>query len=296
MQRTWALVLAGGDGTRLLESARARYGYDRAKQFCDFDGNGTLLERTLRRVHHVVPEDRVVVATTRRWEHEASACLTGFSQAIQVIQPRNLDTTPGILLPLLFIASADPHATVAVVPSDHHVDDEAAASRALANALDAVDRHPEDVVLIGARPATVEHGYGWIVPKTSRGGLRRVASFHEKPSVGEAAALFRAGALLNTFIFAARAVVLAELIATRARGWCRAMVSAAHDEDLLDATYAVLPPSNFSTDVLEHVPGRLRVLAVDDMGWSDIGTPERLERALGPVRPRLQRRLVKSAG
>jgi len=41
-----------------------------------------------------------------------------------IVQPENRDTTAGILLPLVHIASRDPAATVAIFPSDHFIANE----------------------------------------------------------------------------------------------------------------------------------------------------------------------------
>jgi mannose-1-phosphate guanylyltransferase len=47
-----------------------------------------------------------------------------------------------------------------------------------------------------------------------------------------------------------------------------------------ESAYASLAPWNFSRDFLAHIPEHLVVLRVDDVGWSDWGTPEAVERTL----------------
>ena len=42
-----------------------------------------------------------------------------------IVQPQGRGTAAGIYLPLLSIVARDPDAEIAVLPSDHHVDDEA---------------------------------------------------------------------------------------------------------------------------------------------------------------------------
>ncbi len=46
----WAVILAGGDGTRLQSLTRSISGDDRPKQFCPVIGGRTLLDQTSRRV------------------------------------------------------------------------------------------------------------------------------------------------------------------------------------------------------------------------------------------------------
>lgn len=64
----WAVVLAGGDGTRLRELTRFLAGDERPKQFCSIFGGQTLVEQTLRGVSQVVPVSRTVIVLTRAHE------------------------------------------------------------------------------------------------------------------------------------------------------------------------------------------------------------------------------------
>lgn len=279
---TWAIVLAGGDGTRLQQASRRRYGYARPKQFCDYDGSGTLLEHTLERALRMVPEERVVVITTRGWEAETEESLRHYPRVANVVQPANLGTGPGILLPLLHVLQRDPEANVVLMPSDHHVQNRGAFVEAATAALDLTRAHSAYVGLLGAMPEVPEEGYGWIVPRpVAEEGWSGVAEFREKPDMDEAIRLWRRGALLNTFVMAGRAIAFSALFAQHTPGWWRTLIRAAHRPAMLEAAYSVLPECNFSTAVLQHACGELRVIAMREAGWSDIGTPERLSRAVG---------------
>jgi mannose-1-phosphate guanylyltransferase len=49
-QKRWAIILTGGDATRLLSLAQRIAGDARPKQFCSIMGNSSLIEQTLERV------------------------------------------------------------------------------------------------------------------------------------------------------------------------------------------------------------------------------------------------------
>lgn len=60
----WAIILAGGDGTRLRSLTRAIAGDDRPKQFCPILRNETLLDQTRRRVSLAIPADQTLLSLT----------------------------------------------------------------------------------------------------------------------------------------------------------------------------------------------------------------------------------------
>lgn len=64
--RRWGVILAGGDGTRLLSLTRMICGDDRPKQLCPLFGNDSLLEQTRRRAERSIPSEQVLFALTRR--------------------------------------------------------------------------------------------------------------------------------------------------------------------------------------------------------------------------------------
>jgi mannose-1-phosphate guanylyltransferase len=282
--KRWALVLAGGDGTRLEGVAERLYGRPCAKQFCSFGAPRSLVEETVERALLLVPEARVVVVTTRKHRAEAARCLAGYPALRIIEQPENCGTLPGIALPVLHLQRESPDATLLVLPSDHHVTDDAAFAGALERATRVVKAPDVDLSLVGAVPEDYEEGLGWIVP----GDLTsRVRAFREKPPRHEGEALAAGGALVNTFVMAGRLGALAARIARRAPRWWRALTAAGGDQTALEGAYRALPTEDFSRLVLAGGSmERLRVVALRGAGWSDLGTPSRLLRARALRLPR----------
>ncbi|MBX2798367.1 MAG: NTP transferase domain-containing protein [Myxococcales bacterium] len=276
--RLWAIVLAGGDGNRLASITTHAYGYPRPKQFCALLSAETLLEQTIRRVRRYVSAERVVVSTTRRWRREAAQCLTSLPQVQTCEQPSNLGTTPGLLTALLAILAVDPEARVVVCPADHYVSDDDAFMAVATSALGMLRHDPERVVLLGARLPRPSDGLGWIrtTPGDDGLGWGTVRAFVEKPPPEQALQLHSEGALANTFAMVAHARGLASLVARHCPQWWRGATDAYGRREALENLYERLPPSDLSKEVLQRSAPDLRVLPLDGVEWSDIGTAERL--------------------
>ena len=287
----WALLLAAGDGTRLADLTRGADGIPVPKQFCSLYGGPSLLGLARDRARRVAAEARILTVVSARHERWWRAELGGTSPANVVVQPGNRGTAVGLLAPLLRIVARDPEARVWVLPSDHWVADEETLATSVRHALARVEREPGRVVLLGISPDSNDTQYGWIVPaRPDADGFSAVTSFVEKPRLPLARRLRRRGGVWNSFLLVARARAILRLYAERLPTLLTSM-SRAVEEDGLAGLYADLPALDFSKDVLQGSEESLRVLRVPSCGWSDLGTPERLQECAAtfpapPLSPR----------
>ncbi|MGE5412817.1 MAG: sugar phosphate nucleotidyltransferase [Syntrophomonadaceae bacterium] len=286
--RFWAIVLAGGQGVRLRPLVQRIHSDGRPKQFAVLVGERSLLRHTLDRVALSIRPERTAVVTTRSHARFFEAELLGARTAHVLVQPSDLGTAAGVLLPVHWISWRDPEAVVAVFPSDHFVADDGAFMRHVASLVAVVGRHPDRIVLVGATPDSAEPGYGWIEPGVSiektpgSGDVRTVLRFVEKPSPEEARACLARGALWNTFVMIARARTLLDAarralpeLHERLRR-IRPFADTAGEQAAIERAYAFAPAANFSQSVLSADPTRLAVSELPPLHWSDWGTPERV--------------------
>ena len=287
-RRTFAIVLAGGEGTRLSGLTTTRAGVRVPKQFCSLAGGPTLLRQTIERAAALVPREQIFVVVAeshRRWWRDELADLP---RANVLVQPANRGTAAGVLVGALAVARRAPAARMLVLPSDHHVADETALRGAFRSALDAIERDRERIALLGITPDAPDTQYGWIVPRGEPGGgLRPIELFVEKPSLEGARELLARGGLWSSFLFACRVSALLDAFESAQPELVRAFLSDSSSlcsGANLDALYAAVPQRDFSRDVLERVSDRLGVIAAPACGWSDLGTPERVASVLATQR------------
>lgn len=290
--RLWAVVLAGGDGRRVSALTRDGAGESVPKQYWAFGGDESLLRRALRRAAAVVPWPRILVVVTEHHRRYWRQALSDLPAQNIVVQPGNRGTAAGILLPVLdIVLRRDRDARILVLPADHHVGSEGVLRGSLV-ASGRAARHPRaPIVMLGMMGEDGEEGdLGWILPRPGpAGALRGVLSFVEKPDPRRSRELAAAGALVNSFIFTSRGRTLVglyeEALPELLRPFVHVVLAGREDAHLREL-YDRIPCHDFSRTVLEASPGALGVLAVPPCGWSDLGTPARLQRFLGEPRSR----------
>ena len=280
----WGIVLAAGEGTRVREFLAQVCGGRGIKQFCAVTGRRSMLQHTLDRAQQLIPRERILVVVSTDHRTEVEAQLTNWPTENIIFQPANRDTAPGILLPLAYVSHRDPHANVAIFPSDHFIQHEARFLRAVSCAVAEVKRFPQDFVLLGMAPDVAEEGYGWIEPSTIDNGraTRGVQRFWEKPDPATTHVLLSRGAWGNTFVCVAWAPTIWDMVRCVAPDVDAAFADIRHalgtrvETEVVARVYASLRCLNFSSGVCELLVSRLRVLPVPDVGWSDWGSVQRI--------------------
>jgi mannose-1-phosphate guanylyltransferase len=280
---SWGLILAGGDGARLREVTTTGDGVTIPKQYCSLRGNSCLLQDAIKRAQSVAMSTKVamvVAAQHRRWW---SAALAQCNDAHVFVQPENRGTANGILFALLSLERLNPNATVTLLPADHYFRDENALTRALRAAVILARATPEDCYLLGADPEGPDPELGYILPAGRMRGLPAgIAGFKEKPSAEYARELLSIGALCNLFILVGSITAILALFektcATAVVHMREALEREAHgDREAITNLYHSLAPLDFSRDILEVQATQLRVIRVPRCGWTDLGTPKRVE-------------------
>jgi mannose-1-phosphate guanylyltransferase len=276
-----ALLLAGGDGTRLQDLTREIAGTPIPKQYCRLWNGSSLLETTLSRASLFAPRDRISVVINQDHLHLAKDQLSALSKPNILVQPVNHDTGPGIVFGLLKLEKNYPDAIVAVFPTDHFVDDDSAFIANVLRASSTVSQMPDKIAILGIVPDRPETGYGYILPSNPLGFSERayyVQSFVEKPSLSNARDLISRGGLWNTFVMVFKISRMLELVRELVPHNFHKLCRLREFPERAAELYKTLDPWNFSTQVLSVIPDHLIMHEVADVHWSDWGTRESVER------------------
>ena len=288
-ENEWAVILAGGDGTRLKSLTRKIAGDERPKQFCSVLGKKTLLEETRARAALELARQRTLYVVNRVHEPYYGPILGNEPASNLVVQPSNRGTAPAILYSLLRIAAVDPHAVVAFLPSDHYVSDNEKFMAYIRAALETARRRTDLVILLGLDPESPEVEYGWIEPAEPIRGQSRIYAvrrFWEKPNQLLAQVLQLRGCLWNSFVMVASVQALLGIVESAIPQLYSSFIGLApflgtpEETNLINKLYERMVEINFSHQVLAHRPERLAVVKVAGVRWNDLGEPKRVMASL----------------
>lgn len=285
MSKVYAVIMAGGAGTRFWPASRGRL----PKQLLPLAGteDETLLAATVRRLRPLVTDDRVIVVTGAHLAEATAQSVPGVPTAQILKEPVPRNTAPCIAWANATVQRLDPDAVVMVLPSDHFIADEAAFRGVIASAIATAETGR--VTIVGIVPTRPETGYGYIevgdpIDSADAGGdrktvARRVVRFVEKPDRTRAESFVTAGParyLWNAGMFFFRVRDMTRLLERHlpnvAAGVAR-IDAAAVSEDPTAVVREVFPTLE-SISIDHGVMEKADDLAVvsGDFGWNDVGS------------------------
>lgn len=284
---TYAVIMAGGGGTRLWPVSRK----EKPKQLLPLLGDETLFQSTVRRLEKLFPPGRILVVTVEEQAREMKQQALEIPEENYLIEPAPRGTASVVGLAATVLLKRDPNASMAILPSDHFVRNVDLFHYLLKAAFDVAETGY--LVTLGITPTQPSTAYGYIQQGEPLNGqykypTYKVKRFIEKPDEQTAQQLLRTGDHSwnsGMFVWRADAILneidrqmleLGSVLKRISPAWGTNQQDAALNEN-----WRNLNVETVDYGIMEKAE-RVAVLPAGGLGWSDVGMWSSLFEVLLP--------------
>ncbi len=284
---TYAVIMAGGGGTRLWPVSRK----ERPKQLLPLLGQETLFQSTVKRLENLFPPERILVVTVEEQAREMELQAPEIPEENYLIEPAPRGTASVVGMAAMVLQKRDPKASMAILPSDHFIRNVDLFHYLLKAAFEVADHG--FLVTLGITPTAPSTAYGYIQQGKSLDGEYKypayvVKSFKEKPDEQAAQQLLRSGDhSWNSGMFIWRADTIMNEISKQMPQLgaelkiIREAWGTSKQADVLNKHWTSLKTETIDYGVMEKAE-QVAVLPAGGLGWSDVGMWSSLFEVLLP--------------
>lgn len=239
------------------------------KHFLSLVGTQSLFSQTILRAARLPGTAEVTVVLGEAQVLAAERELDGLDVSVPVrllVEPAARNTAPAILLAALDVGQRHGNASLAVMPADHLIRNEAEFVRCAAVALQ--EAESGQVAVVGIQPTYPEPGFGYIRAATRQQVPSPIRAFVEKPGKQRAQELMDEGAYWNAGLFFLHQETACQLLKRHQLDLYKCVSDYVKSRD--PEAFVACPSTSFDCAVMEVT--KQAVVVPASFGWSDVGS------------------------
>jgi mannose-1-phosphate guanylyltransferase len=279
------VIFAGGVGSRLWPLSREKS----PKQFEKIIGNKSTLQLAVARLRPDFEYKDIYVATEKRYVDLVADQLPHVPRENIFGEPERRDVGAAVVVAMAMLAKENPLEPVAILWSDHLVQDEEKFRKILLESGKMLKQEPNKMIFISHKPRFASENLGWIytgeeVEKQNDISFREFKSFKYRPNKAIAEEWFadphycwNLGYFATTPQFVMDKTKEYEPEVYRL---AETIVQAPNLDKALSEYYPQMPKMHFDNIIPERIKSKDALVVVEDIGWADIGAWEALKEAL----------------
>lgn len=213
LENSYAVILAGGGGTRLWPKSRK----DMPKHFIKVLGEDTMLQTTYQRVQPLFNKNHVLVITNQEHVGFVKKQLPDLADENIIAEPFPNNTALAMGVAAAYVHSRDPKGVLIYFAADHIIRDLKKLKEAVYASLEIAVNH-DYLVAVGIKPSFAHTGLGYIRVGQEIGKVKvsgeevfsfKVRGFKEKPNLATAQSFLASGEYLwnaNLYCWSTQAI------------------------------------------------------------------------------------------
>jgi mannose-1-phosphate guanylyltransferase len=277
LKNYYAIIMAGGGGTRLWPLSRKKH----PKQMLSLFDDRSLFQTSVERLEGVFPLENIYVITVQEQAEELRAQCPGIPEENFLIEPMPKGTASVVGLGAIALQKRDPDAVMAVLTADHYIANEPL-YRKLLNTAYQVSQDGY-LVTLGIEPAYPATGFGYIQqgePIGQYDGINvfRVERFKEKPDDEHARQMLEEGGhSWNSGMFMWRVDKILDEFQRQMPDLYQSLQRIGDEwgqdsqQTVIDQEWTKLISETIDYGIMENAH-QVAVIPAAGLGWSDVGS------------------------
>ncbi|MBA4383498.1 MAG: mannose-1-phosphate guanyltransferase [Anaerolinea sp.] len=272
----YAVIMAGGSGTRLWPLSRRAY----PKQALKLVGDKTMFQYAVERITPVFPYQRILVVTIPQHAKILQEQYPEIPAENFILEPEGRGTASAIGLVSIHLLQRDPDACMVILTADHYI----TKVTHFCNILEVAENIAREgkLVTLGIQPSSPSTGFGYIqqdeiINKLNGFSVYKVKQFIEKPDLVKAQQMLKSGNFSwnsGMFVWKASQIItefehqmpklFAQLMQVK-----NALLTSEYSI-VLNTIWPLITKNTIDYGIMEGAKNTV-VIPVD-IGWTDIGS------------------------